>query len=186
LDRDSILVASTLQGDMQAFEQLIEAYQKRLFSFLYKLTLSREDAEEILQEAFIRAYNYLYRYDSRFNFSSWLFKITLNTYKTEYKKKKIERRTELLDMLPEDLRSNEGYPEDAFERKEDIITLINSLNALKEEQRIALLLRFIKGYSYKEAGNIMGISPEAVKMKVQRAKEILVKRLEGRKRGGLI
>lgn len=182
MDKDAALIVQTLEGNMDAFEQLVSLYRKKLYSFLYKLTLSREDAEEILQEVFIKAYRYLNRYDSRYSFSSWIFKIAVNTYRTEARK----RGKSKMGQIPEDLCSAEGYPEDIIERKEEVAELLRLIHDLKEEQRIVLLLKHIKGYTYREVGEILGISPEAAKMRIQRAREILGKRLEVRRRGALI
>lgn len=88
LDKDKTLVKNTLNGDIDSFSQLIGSYQESLFNFLFRLTSCREDAEEVLQDVFIRVYNYLYKYDERWNFSTWIYKIAVNSFKDHYKKRR--------------------------------------------------------------------------------------------------
>ncbi len=184
MDRDSILVANTLKGDIDSFSLLVQNYQNRLYSFLLKMTYSREDAEEILQEVFIRAYNYLYKYNSSLSFSSWIYRIAVNTFKTEYKKKKKNDFVDLHGEMPEDLCSIDHCPETVYEMKEHYREIIGLVNSLKGEQKMAFLLKNVQGFSYKEVGEILGISAQAAKMRVQRAREALwIKFEEQRKRG---
>lgn len=184
MDRDGILVANTLKGDIDSFTLLVQNYQNRLYSFLLKMTCSREDAEEILQEVFIRAFNYLYKYNSSWSFSSWIYRIAVNTFKTEYKKKKKSDIVDLHSELPEELYSIDYCPETVYETKEHYREIIEMVNTLKNEQKLAFLLKNIQGFSYKEVGEILGISTQAAKMRVQRAREALwIKFEEQRKRG---
>ena len=180
---EKVLVKSTLQGDISAFEEIVDAYKNRLFSFLVKLTLSRQDAEEIMQEVFIRAYTHLEKYDERWMFSTWIFRIALNTYKTWQRNAK---RHQTLPISEEIVgRTESGNPEKAFEMNElrrEIILLIQSL---KEKQRIPLILKYVKGFSYHEIGQILGISEDAAKMKVFRARQTICKRYLDRHRGDL-
>jgi len=88
LVKDEVLVRKVLEGDISSFTVLVKRYQDRLYSFLPKITYSKEDAEEILQDVFLRAYKYLYRYNEKWSFSTWIYKIAANTYKSGYKKRK--------------------------------------------------------------------------------------------------
>lgn len=178
MDRDNILVVNTLKGDTDSFSQLVQNNQNRLYGFLLKMTYSKEDAEEIMQEVFIRAYNYLYKYDNRWSFSSWLYRIAVNTFKTEYKKKKRSNMIDYYDQLPEELCSIDNCPESVYEMKEHYREILAMIYELKEEQKLAFLLKNVQGFSYKEVGDILGISAEAAKMRVQRAKEALWYRFE--------
>jgi RNA polymerase sigma-70 factor (ECF subfamily) len=178
LDRDNILVVNTLKGDTDSFSELVQNHQSRLYSFLLKMTYSKEDAEEIMQEVFIRAYNYLYKYDSRWSFSSWLYRIAVNTFKTEYKKKKTRNNIDYYDQLPEELCSIDNCPESVYEMKEHYREILAMIYELKKEQKLAFLLKNVQDFSYKEVGDILGISAEAAKMRVQRAKETLWYRFE--------
>ncbi len=84
---ESILISNTLNGDIQSFALLVQAYQGQLYNFIYKMTKSKEDTEDILQDVFVKVYNNLYKYNNNYRFSTWIYSITLNTIKSSIKKK---------------------------------------------------------------------------------------------------
>lgn len=174
------LVAEALKGDIKAFEEIVGIYKNKLYSFILRMTYSRQDAEELLQEVFIRAYNNLDRYDSRYMFSTWIYRIALNVCKSFMKKRKKLREipiNEEMSYMEADERYNPEKEYETTELRQETVFLIKNL---KEKQRIPLILKFVKGFSYFEIGKIMGISEEAARMKVLRAKENICKKyLEG-------
>ena len=183
---DKVLVSEALNGDIRAFEEIVDNYKNKLYSFLMKMTYSGEDSEELLQEVFIRAYNNLDKYDDRYMFSTWIYRIALNVCKSFMKKRKKLRETPINDELLY-AEADERYdPEKAYETKElhrEIVYLVQSLN---EKQRIPLILKYVKGFSYFEIGRVMGISEEASRMKVLRAKENICKKYLKMHRGDRI
>ena len=155
-----------------------------LFAFIVRLGLPHEDAEDVLQEVFIKIYKNLYKYNSKWCFSTWIYSIALNTFKSEYKK----RKKTLCVVFDETYMSTVTIdsPEAQFENKEirnEIITLINDLDI---EQRASLILKHVQGMSYKEISEILNVSPNAAKMKVLRAKQTICKNLEKSKKRGVI
>jgi len=84
---ESTLISNTLNGDIQSFALLVQAYQGQLYNFIYKMTKSKEDAEDILQDVFVKVYNNLYKYNKNYRFSTWIYTITVNTIKSTYKKR---------------------------------------------------------------------------------------------------
>lgn len=170
---DSELIRKTLSGDVDAFGQLINNYEKRLYNFIFKMCLSREDTEEILQEAFIKIYKNLYKYNDKYSFSTWAYTIALNTFKSEAKKNRRFKFFELDDKYVDLL--NIKSPEEAFIDKEELLGALERINALKVDHRAVLILKYIDELSYKEIGDILKVSPDAAKMKVHRAKQILCK-----------
>lgn len=181
---DVILVDKTLKGDTEAFSKLVHKYEKSLYGFLYKITLSKEDTEDIFQETFIRAYNNLYKYDNRWAFSTWLYKIAINITKNYYKKKKysIHCYDELFDLQC-DLSD---FPEIAFEIRDSKRQILKLINSLSLDQKTALCLRYFQDLKYREIAQIMNSSVDASKMKVQRAKKLLCERLESLIEKGVI
>lgn len=149
------------------------------------MTNSKEDTEDILQEVFVKVYNNLYKYNDNFCFSTWIYSITVNTVKSSYKKKKCRPSSHFVDGLIEEISSSDNDPELIMEVKEHYIKIIEVIDSLKEKQKTAFILRFLKNFSYEEIGNIMGTSQEAAKMKVYRAKTILAKKLENMKEKGV-
>jgi len=87
---ESTLISNTLNGDIQSFALLVQAYQGQLYNFIYKMTKSKEDTEDILQDVFVKVYNNLYKYNNNYRFSTWIYSITLNTIKSSLKKKKTQ------------------------------------------------------------------------------------------------
>ncbi|GAE90191.1 RNA polymerase sigma factor SigW [Acetivibrio straminisolvens JCM 21531] len=141
------------------------------------MTKSKEDTEDILQDVFVKVYNNLYKYNSNYRFSTWIYSITLNTIKSSLKKRKLRTTGYYIDELIEDIPSLESSPELLIEVKEHYKEIIEIIDSLKEKQKTAFILRYIKDFSYKEIGKIMGISQEAAKMKVHRAKSILARKI---------
>jgi RNA polymerase sigma-70 factor (ECF subfamily) len=177
------LVIDALKGELGAFEKIVDAYKNKLFSFLVKMTASRQDAEELLQEVFIRAYTQLEKYNDRWMFSTWIYRIALNTYRTWHKTRKRHQtlpiHEEIISGAPLD------NPEEALEMSEQRREIVGLIQELREKQRIAMVLKYVKGFSYEEIGKILGISEEAAKMKVFRARESICKRYLSRHRGDL-
>jgi RNA polymerase sigma-70 factor (ECF subfamily) len=142
-----------------------------LFAFITRLGLSRQDAEDVLQEVFIKVYKNLYKYNGRWCFSTWIYSIALNTFKTEYKKKKRASAAVFDETYMSSLISDS--PEGIYESKELHAELVVLINSLEVEQRACLILKHVQGMSYNEIGDILGISADAAKMKVLRAKQKL-------------
>ncbi|NLX77042.1 MAG: sigma-70 family RNA polymerase sigma factor [Clostridiaceae bacterium] len=158
-------------GDIEAFEVIVDKYRNKLFSFLVKMTCSRQDSEEILQEVFIRAFNNINKYDDRWSFSTWIYRIAVNTYKSHMKKTR-RHKTVPIDEIAADKGMAVGEnPEKVFERNERHREIVSLINSLKDKQRIPLILKYVKGFSYQEISEILGISEEAAKMRVLRAKK---------------
>ncbi len=177
-EKDNMLVENTLKGDVNAFEELVSSYQSRLFNFLSKMAATREDAEEITQEVFIKVYKNLYKYNNKWSFSTWIYRIAVNTLRSEYRKVKKAKDVDYYASIPELPASFSDYPDIAYEMKEKRVEIIKIIDHLKEDQKTALLLRCMQDFSFKEIGDILGISPEAAKMKIQRAKQTVIRNYE--------
>ncbi len=176
MQNESAIVSSILKGDIGSFEILMSLYRNRIYSFLLKMSFSKEDAEDMTQEVFIRVYNNLYQYNSKWCFSTWIFKIAVNVFKSEYSKKKHRDSKKYTDVLNMPAASNIENPEAIFENTETKIEILQMLDSLKLDQRTALVLKYVQGFSYKEIGEILKMSPENAKVKVMRAKKALVMR----------
>ena len=177
-ERDNMLVENTLKGNISSFEELIRLYQVKIFNFLSKMTASREDAEEITQEVFIKVYKNLYKYNNKWSFSTWIYRIAINTLRSEYRKIKNNKDIDYYATIPELPANFSDYPEIAYEIKEQSVEIIKLIDQLKEDQKTALLLRCMQDFSFKEIGDILGITPDAAKMKIQRAKQSICRKYE--------
>lgn len=169
---DETLIEKVLAGECQAFEILIKKHQGVIYNYLYKITLSKEDAEDITQEVFIKAYNKLYTFERKANFSTWLFKIAVNTLNDNFKKKKVfelEKEEAMMSIKC----SERDIPEEALSLKEKKLEVLRLLEGLTLEQKNAIILKYVRGFSYKEIGKVLGVSEESAKMKVYRARKKL-------------
>ena len=169
---DEILVTKVLNGERDAFDILIRKYQGIIYNYIFKMTLSKEDSEDIIQEVFIKAYKNLYKLENKEKFYSWLFKVAVNTMNTFFKSKKTYNTMEenLLINIKSDTKDT---PEGVLEIKEENTELLNKLSVLNEEEKNALVLKYVQGFSYKEVGQILGIKEETIKTKIFRAKKKL-------------
>lgn len=182
MEEEKILVERVLDGDTDSFSVLVNKYQDRLYKFLLGLTFCKEDAEEILQDVFIRAYNYLHRYNGKWSFSTWLHKIAVNTFKDFYKRKKkrsfIEYHDDLTVYDVDSRNSLELY----YEAKELYTEVSKLINGLKSHYRIALVLKCVQGFTYEEMGRILGISTVNAKLRVNRARQEIFTGLKKKER----
>lgn len=176
MDQDILMVDRILNGDIAAFDTILAKHQNTIYSYLLKMCLSREDAEDMTQEVFIKFYNNLYKFDKRCKVLTWLFRIAINTFRTEYRKKKHRPFHESDDILVYLACDASEFPELIYEKKESFREIQELINSLDFEQKNALLLKYIHDFSYKEVGQILGISEAAAKMKAQRAKKNICKR----------
>ncbi|MCX7771641.1 MAG: RNA polymerase sigma factor [Clostridia bacterium] len=180
MNSDLTLVEKALGGDTDAFSKLVDCYQHRLLAFTYKMVLSKEDAEEIVQETFIKAYKHLWRYDSRISFSTWLYTIAHNLCKTFMKRRKappISLESEVISGF-EPVSPPKEEPSEYLMLKEYRREAHKLMAFLKPDQKAALILKYLQDLSYEEIGRILGISEDAAKMKVYRAKKEILKRYQ--------
>lgn len=187
MDQDMLLIERILNGETSVFNILIDKYQHIIYGYLLKMSFSKEDAEDMTQEVFIKVYKNLYKFNGKCRLLTWIFKIAVNTFYSEYRNKKRKVHFENDDILAYLSCDFEDYPENALERKEDMREALVILNKLDFEQKNAVILRYIHNFSYKDIGHILGISEEAAKMKVYRAKKKICKITEqqSNKRGVL-
>lgn len=180
---DNQLIARILDGDNEAFSLLMQKYQSKLFSFLFHLTLSKEDAEDLLQISFIKVFKSIHKFDKTYDFLPWIHKIAFNEYRSFYKKRKQKDIILSLDELP-DLLCSEDSLSSHLDKRESYLKVAGIINGLKKGQKEVFILRFGNGFSYGEIGKILGISESAAKMKYQRAKDSLTKLLTSGQKGG--
>ena len=174
---DIALVARAQNGDRDAFRELVEAYYDDLGRFARRYLGQREDAEDALQETFLRAYRALGGYAEREAFRSWLFRILVNRCRTLARRR--GRRGGLLIHDEDALRDHPdektfGAGSD-FELRD---ALDVALQELEPKLREALLLKHGEGLGYSEISSLTGASESALKMRVKRACEQLRPRLE--------
>jgi RNA polymerase sigma-70 factor (ECF subfamily) len=171
-DSDGALVAATRRGDTQAFEELVLRHKQRVLAVAQRITNNREDAEDVVQESFHKAFLHLNTFQERSRFCTWLTRIAMNEAFML-----LRRRRGVVEVLPENLddgvnSSSEAFvdqgpnPEESCSQRERRQLLIEAINRLGPTIRTAILLRDIEERSVKETARILGTSITAVKARV--------------------
>jgi len=170
---DAELIASVLAGHSDAFDALVDRYYEACARFSVRMLGNRQDAEDAMQEAFLRAYRSLARYQERDAFRPWLFRILVNQCRTLARRR--TRRELRFVSNPDALLHAKDEKEDAFDVRD---ALQNALSALEPILKEALLLKYGEGLDYREMAAATGASVPALKMRVKRACDAMRPRLE--------
>ena len=179
------------RGDARTrqLERLLELYEKRIYSLLYRLVGNREDAADLTQETFLKAFQALEQFRREAAEYTWLARIAVNSAKNRFRAKDRRRRGEV-DGL--DSSESEEYVEVADEpstpqavllARELGETIESAIGGLPDELRVAIVLRDIEGYSYKEIADVTGASIENVKTRIFRGRSRIRRVLEPYLRG---
>ncbi len=169
---DMSIVQRAKRGDRAAFATLVDFYYARCLRFAVHMLGNSQDAEEAVQDTFVRVHGALNRYDEFDRFESWLFRILANRCRTMMGREARRSRVLVYGDLPHDRGTAPDV--DAMVWREEIQTALSTLPAA---QREAFLLRHIEGLEYEEMGRITGAGVSALKMRVKRACEFLRMRL---------
>jgi RNA polymerase sigma-70 factor (ECF subfamily) len=165
-------LARARQGDSDAFRALVELHAKAAFSLAYRLTGDERDAEDVVQESFIRAYRQLGRFESRSNFGTWLHRIVVNCSMDALRSRHARREEKTVEPsadLSEVLASGGPSPE-LLARSEEIRRRVEaSMGALTPQERAAFTLRHWEGRSIDDIGKALGLQTSAAKHAVFRA-----------------
>ena len=163
---DEVLVGRVRAGDVASFTLLVERYYPRCLRFGLRMLGDRADAEEAVQDALLRAYRSIDRYEERDRFGGWLFRILANQCRTLAAKRQRRERT----FVPYDVVADFAEaPSDGTAAAE----VQRALMLLAPEQREALLLRYVEDHSYEDMAEMTGVGVSALKMRVKRARDHL-------------
>lgn len=171
-------IALARQGDKNAFRVLVEAYQDRLFGLVLSFVRQREQAEDLIQEIFVKAYFALESFEGQSAFYTWLYRIATN-HSMDYLRKHRPDQVSLdkpIDDAGEITVANtiEGPSSDHPDAQLDVPTAAKSLlDGLDPDQRVILTLRELEGYSYEELAEILDCPVNTVKSRLNRAREAL-------------
>ncbi len=172
------LVRKSQFGDKAAFEQLVIRHQDLVFSLAYKLTGNREMANDVAQEAFIRAWKAIEKFRGDSTFSTWIYRITVNTAWTLRKKAKKHNTLNIDDTYEPIVIDEKKDPELVAINSDLSSVLVNALDKIPIEQRIIVELKNIEGRSHKEIADYLDISVTAAKVRLHRAHQKLRQILE--------
>jgi RNA polymerase sigma-70 factor (ECF subfamily) len=177
------LIDRALQGDRDAFTQLVEDNQDRLFASMLQVTCSPDEAEEVVQEAFIRAFIKLDTFQRNSQFFTWLYRIAFNAALTRRRRK---RARISLDQCREDngleVIDTADSVDEPMLRRERIMMVREALQTLTEEHRSILVLREMQEHSYEDIAEILDISIGTVRSRLSRSRRQLKLALEAMQR----
>ena len=178
---DLKIIESCLLGNTQIFSRLIDNYKNMVYNLAYRMSNNPHEAEDISQEAFLRAYQSLAHFNPSYKFSTWLYQITLNIIRDKYKKKEIDYisldtpiETDDSEFFPQpaDLTNN---PEQIITQKDDLRAIQKAIYSLPLKYREVIVLRHLQDLSYIEIANILKLPQGTVKVRLYRAREQLRK-----------
>jgi RNA polymerase sigma-70 factor, ECF subfamily len=166
------VLARARQGDGEAFRALVERHSRSVFRLAFRMTGNEQDAEDVVQESFIRAYRQLGRFESRANFGTWLYRITANCAVDLMRAKQSRHdisRGESLDEAASTATSELPAPDRLAESGEIQQRVAEALNALSPLERAAFTLRHYEGRSIDEISRALNLGTSAAKHSVFRA-----------------
>jgi RNA polymerase sigma-70 factor, ECF subfamily len=181
---ESHMIASILAGDAQLFHELIRPYERRVYAMALSFLRNEADAEDVAQEAFLKAFRSLASFRGDAKFGTWLVSITLNEARSRIRRRdaiKMESLDEPEDdqghSSPALLRDWKEIPSEALERKEVRSLLQKAITSLPQIYREVFQLRDIEQLSVNEAAQALGITVSSVKVRLHRARMMLQKNL---------
>jgi RNA polymerase sigma-70 factor, ECF subfamily len=179
---DSTLIGRAKLGDSEAFETIVSRYYARCLRFAHGMLRNAADADDVVQETFVRLYRALPRYEERQRFDSWLFRILGNCCRTA---NALQQRREAQDIDDDRVLHTLAAPDrpDAAFDAEWGDEVRRALAEVPEYNREIFLLHYVEGFSYEEIERITGVKQSALKMRVKRASDLLRARLAGVNRG---
>jgi RNA polymerase sigma-70 factor (ECF subfamily) len=179
---DEELVARSQGGDLESFNQLVRRWERPIYALAYRVIGREEDARDVCQEAFFRAYRSLGGFKGQAKFSSWLYRITLNLCRDWIRR---ERRTPVV-QAPEgvdviELASEQG-PTEAIEDlvgRHDITRAVaRAMRSLSEDQRTAIILKEYQGMTFQEIADLLGCPLSTVKTRLYQGLTVLRRELD--------
>lgn len=175
---DQTYIDKILKGDANAYAFLVEKYKVMVFSLALKMVKSREEAEEISQDTFIKAYKNLSKFKGESKFSTWLYKITYRTCLDSLKKNKERYNTDAIDEVTINRIQSTDSILEGIERKERAQVINSCLLSLPEEERSILWMFYFEELSLKEIVEVTDFSEANVKVKLHRARKSLLNIVE--------
>lgn len=181
MDNVKFLVKRAQNNDLSAFEELVRIYQNKIFALGMNLAGNRDDAQDLAQEAFFKAYRALGSFRNEADFGTWLYRITVNTWMNYRRKNTLPQPVSLDEPHLRDdggeiwreVAAGSDDPLRTLEEKEFRGMVREALDRLSEEHRSVLVLREIEGYSYEEVSQMLGCTLGTVKSRLSRAREAM-------------
>jgi RNA polymerase sigma-70 factor (ECF subfamily) len=175
--KDSYLVERCLEGDRSAFAIIVERYKRQIYSITYSMTRNHADADDLSQDAFIRAYENLRKFNLGTNFRSWLCRIAVNLCIDHLRHEK-RFPEDSLDDQSETLPSQNPDPQYSLESSELMENIMAAVDSLPADQKTVVILREMQGLELKEIAEIMKCSESTIRWRLHYARKKLQKKLQ--------
>jgi RNA polymerase sigma-70 factor (ECF subfamily) len=189
---DSDLVKSFNEGNERSFDELVTRYQDMVFRVCYRFLGDYEEANDCAQETFVKVYRALGGFRFSSSFSTWLYRVAINTCKNTLSSSRFRKRKETLSLNPSPdpahdssgiagtrfIENHRSSPEYLYDRKERMEAIQREIETLPKDQRMVVILRDIEHLSYEEITSITGFAPGTVKSKLFRARQKLMEGLK--------
>jgi RNA polymerase sigma-70 factor (ECF subfamily) len=172
VETDEALLKAVKNGDCESFNPLIERYKLPLYRVMYRMVLNRDDAEDLVEEAFIKAYRSIKRFDTDRPFYSWLRRIAVNNA-INFLKKERRNLTEPLEFVEKSLSNGRNDPVAMTKQKMMKERINQAMAKLPKEFRIIISLKVEKDLSYDEIGRVLKIPKGTVMSRLARARQKL-------------
>jgi RNA polymerase sigma-70 factor (ECF subfamily) len=179
--QEGALVRRAQAGDEQAFREIVERYQSKVFSIIHGIVRQRNDVEDIAQQVFAKVYFSIRNFDFRSSLITWIYKITVNECFDYLRKKKVRRLVYESDLSEDEVRRVENTepsvdrqaPADTTLARRDYV--LKLLTRVSEEERMLLMMKEVEGHSVEELARMTGMNENTIKVKLFRARQKLVK-----------
>jgi RNA polymerase sigma factor (sigma-70 family) len=187
-EEDSLLIQRALAGDQKAFHKLRLKYYDAIFKLISRMIRNREEVEDLTQEAFIKAFTSLTRFDNQFSFSTWLYKIATNNSIDHIRKKKLQTFSINKPIESEESDYSFELPDTDLEPDQELIAaqrkkmLDEAMNALPPKYRQVILMRHVDEKEYQEIAKTLKLPLGTIKAHIFRARELLYKQLRDKMR----
>lgn len=176
-------IKQVLKGDQNAFADIVSLYQHKLYQVCYRMLSNKQEAEDIAQEAFVRAYMNLHTFDQKRKFSTWLYRIATNLCIDRIRKKKPDyyldaevTGTDGLDMYSQ-IAVDDQLPEETIVQMELQERIQYEIGRLPDKYRSVIVLKYIEELSLQEISEILDMPLGTVKTRIHRGREALRKQL---------
>lgn len=181
---DDELIKKCKAGDIEAFEKLIQRYEKKVFTIAYRYMGNKEDADDLAQEALIKVYKSIKKFRGESLFTTWLYQIVANVCRDALRKKARKQETSIdSPIITEEGETKREFgdsslsPEILAEKAETEHYLQTLISQLKVEYKVVIIMREIQGFSYEEIAEELGCSLGTVKSRLNRARKHLRERI---------
>lgn len=170
---DRKIITQILNGDKERYRLLVEKYQDRLVNFVFAIVQDYDEANDIAQIAFIKAYSSLKKYNPKYQFSTWIYRIAINQAKSNFRRKK----TVSIDVINE--RASEEDIMQSMQEKDESLLIRNSIAGLDKNYQLVINMYYWQGLNYQQIADIMDMPLGTIKTWLRRAKQKLKEELNG-------